>query len=220
MLQYRNTPLQGVGLSPAQILFGRELRDFLPFAPGKAGIRKEWRITADERDLALAKKHSVDLERLNANTKELLPLDIGQQVFCQNQTGNYPRRWEKTGVVIEKGQGPRQYLVRMDGSRRICLINRKFLRKMTAVADIPDPSPNIPDIPIMTQTTSNGKSPVVPVQEDEGHAVHTTREIQTPLQPVVDTPVYQITEGDRQQDMGPEQVQVGTERRYPVSSQK
>ena len=220
LLQYRNTPLQGVGLSPAQILFGRELRDFLPFAPGKAGIRKEWRITADERDLALAKKHSVDLERLNANTKELIPLDIGQQVFCQNQTGNYPRRWEKTGVVIEKGQGPRQYLVRMDGSRRICLINRKFLRKMTAVADIPDPNPNIPDTPVMTQTTSNGSAPIVPVQEDEGHAGHTTREIQTPLQPVVDTPVYQVTEENRQQDVGSEHGQVGTERRYPVRNRQ
>ena len=189
----------GVGLSPAQILFGRELRDFLPFAPGKAGIRKEWRITAD---------------------KELLPLDIGQQVFCHNQTGNYPRRWEKTGVVIEKGQGPRQYLVRMDGSRRICLINRKFLRKMTAVADIPDPSPHIPDTPVTTQTISNGNAPVVPVQEDEGHAVNTTTEIQTPLQPVVDTPVYQVTEENRQQDVGLEHDQVGTERRYPVRNRQ
>ena len=100
------------------------------------------------------------------------------------------------------------------------MINRKFLRKMTAVADIPDPSPNIPDIPVMTQTTSNGNAPVVPVQEDEGNAVHTTREIQTPLQPVVDTPVYQVTEENRQQDVGSEQGQVGTERRYPVRNRQ
>ena len=100
------------------------------------------------------------------------------------------------------------------------MINRKFLRKMTAVADIPDPSSNIPDIPAMTQTTNNGNAPVVPVQEDEGHAVHTTTEIQTPSQPVVDTPVYQVTEGNRQQDVGSEQVQVGTERRYPVRNRQ
>ena len=67
---------------------------------------------------------------------------------------------------------------------------------MTAVADIPDPSPDIPDLP---------------VQGDTGDAVHTTRDIQTPLQPVVDTPVYQETEENRQQDVGSEQGRVGTE---------
>ena len=30
LLQHRNTPLQGINLSPAQILYGRELKDCLP----------------------------------------------------------------------------------------------------------------------------------------------------------------------------------------------
>ena len=30
LLQYRNTPLQDLKLSPAQILYGRELRDCMP----------------------------------------------------------------------------------------------------------------------------------------------------------------------------------------------
>ena len=30
LLQHRNTPLQGNDLSPAQILYGRQLRDCLP----------------------------------------------------------------------------------------------------------------------------------------------------------------------------------------------
>ena len=88
LLQYRNTPLQGVGLSPAQILFGREIRDFFPFAPGKAGIRQEWRVTAEEREEALAKKHTANLESWNRNVKELPDLEIGQGVSVQNQTGN------------------------------------------------------------------------------------------------------------------------------------
>ena len=136
LLQYRNTPMQGINLSPAQILFGKEIRDFLPFAPGKAGIRSEWRITAEEREAALAKKHCLNLERLNSHVKELLPLKVGQSVFVQNQSGNYPLRWGKTGVVVEMGPGPRQYYVRMDGSRRVSLRNRKYLRKSTAVADV------------------------------------------------------------------------------------
>ena len=140
MLQYRNTKLQGLGVSPAQILFGRELRDFLPFAPGKGGIRKEWQIVAEEREIALARKHVRDMERLEAHTKELGELEIGQLVSVQNQVGNKPGRWDKTGVVVDKGAGPRQYLVRMDGSGRITLRNRRFLRKCSSFADSPYPS--------------------------------------------------------------------------------
>ena len=92
-------------------------------------------------------------------------MDIGQAVFCQNQTGNYPRRWSKTGVMIEKGAGPRQYRVRMDGSRRVCLINRKFLRKMTAVADMQDLSPD----PIHDQVTPS-HTPTVTQHTRGGHA--------------------------------------------------
>ena len=57
LLMFRNTPMQGVGLSPAQIVFGRELRDTMPFKPGKGAMHKEWMITAEDREKALAKRH-------------------------------------------------------------------------------------------------------------------------------------------------------------------
>ena len=41
LLMFRNTPMQGIGLSPAQIVFGRELRDTMPFKPGKEAMHKE-----------------------------------------------------------------------------------------------------------------------------------------------------------------------------------
>lgn len=155
LLQYRNTKLQGLGVSPAQILFGRELRDFLPFAPGKGGIRKEWQIVAEEREVALARKHVVDMERLEAHTKELGELEIGQSVSVQNQVGSKPGRWDKTGVVVEKGAGPRQYLVRMDGSGRITLRNRRFLRKCSSFADSPYPSVVVPESTPAQSRTQN-----------------------------------------------------------------
>ena len=52
LLQFRNTPLQGINLSPAQILYGRELKDCMPTLQDALTVRKEWRIAADERDLA------------------------------------------------------------------------------------------------------------------------------------------------------------------------
>ena len=36
LMQYRNTPLQGINLSPAQILLGRNIRDFFPFTNAKS----------------------------------------------------------------------------------------------------------------------------------------------------------------------------------------
>ena len=57
LLTHRNNPCPNTGLSPAQILFGRVLRDFLPIQPGKFSPRPEWRLAADRRAQALAKRH-------------------------------------------------------------------------------------------------------------------------------------------------------------------
>ena len=41
LLQYKNTPLLGVGYSPAQILFGHALKDALPTSPANLRYRAE-----------------------------------------------------------------------------------------------------------------------------------------------------------------------------------
>ena len=58
----------------------------------------------------------------------LQPLKVGERVFIENQTGNHPLRWDRTGLVIEVKQFD-QYAVRVDGSGRVTLRNGKFLRK-------------------------------------------------------------------------------------------
>ena len=136
LLMYRNTPMQGIRLSPSQIVFGRELRDTMPFKPGKGAMQKEWLITAKDIEKALAKRHHTNMEKLNEHVKELKELQVGQSVLVQNQSGNYGKRWARTGTVVETGPGPRQYAVRMDGSRNVSIRNRKFLRPFTGVADM------------------------------------------------------------------------------------
>ena len=42
MLTYRNTPVRGLNVSPAEILFNKKLRDGAPIIPGKYIPRKEW----------------------------------------------------------------------------------------------------------------------------------------------------------------------------------
>ena len=61
----------------------------------------EWIMIAEDREKALAKRAATNMERLSAGTKELPPLNVGDSVLVQNQTGNYPSRWDITGVVVE-----------------------------------------------------------------------------------------------------------------------
>ena len=71
-------------------------------------------------------------ENLSEHTKHLLPLKVGDNVLVQNQYGPHPKKWSKTGVIIEVRQFD-QYVLRIDGSGRVTLRNRKFLRKFNPV---------------------------------------------------------------------------------------
>ncbi len=71
-------------------------------------------------------------ERWTEHTKELPPLKVGDHVRLQNQVGLNPRKWDKTGQVVEVRQH-NQYIVKVDGSGRVTLRNRKYLRKYIAV---------------------------------------------------------------------------------------
>ena len=130
ILQYRNTPDRDTKVSPAQIVFGRALRDFTPMSSESYKPASVWRMTADYREAAMAKRHAIEREKLDQHTKKLKPLSIGDTVYIQNQFGNSPLKWDKSGRVIEV-RGFDQYLVKVDGSGRVTLRNRKHLRKFT-----------------------------------------------------------------------------------------
>ena len=130
MLQYRNTPDPDTGLSPAQVIFGRQIRDFTPVLPGKYKPSDEWKKTMERREEALSKRHTRAHERLSEHTARLPPLKVGDNVKIQNQSGNHPRRWNKTGVCVEVKQHD-QYVIKNDGSGRMTMRNRQFLRKFT-----------------------------------------------------------------------------------------
>ena len=127
LLQYRNTQLQDVGASPAQLLYGRRLRDHMPSFADALKMRPEWIQLAEDRERALAKRHLRSIESYNHNTRNLVDLKVGDHVLVQNQTGVHPTRWDKTGRVMEIHPHS-QYTVRMDGSGRCSTRNRRFLR--------------------------------------------------------------------------------------------
>ena len=75
-------------------------------------------------------------KRWSEHTKRLSPLAVGDHVRIQNQTGPYPTKWDKTGIVIEVRQFD-QYVIRIDGSSRMTTRNHKLMRKYLPVQTMP-----------------------------------------------------------------------------------
>ena len=141
LLQYRNTPIAGISMSPAYMMFGRQLRDALPTSPvtwepatmsyqDKYGPRSDvWKEIEQARELAHARKQAKVIERYNEKARPLTPLSVGDCVSIQNRSGTHPLRWDRTGRIVERLQH-RQYFVKADGSGRTLLRNRCHLRKI------------------------------------------------------------------------------------------
>ncbi|CAB4039373.1 translation initiation factor IF-2-like [Paramuricea clavata] len=136
ILQYRNTPDPNTNLSPAQCVFGRPIKDFIPILPGRYIPHPTCGDTLSAREQALRNCHMQASERWSEHTKRLPPLKVGDHVHIQNQTGPHPTKWDKTGVIVEVRQFD-QYIVRVDGSGRVTMRNRKFLRQYVPVGILP-----------------------------------------------------------------------------------
>ena len=104
MLQLRNTPDPDCSVSPAEIVFGRPIRDAFSFCNRREKfsnpeIRSDWRQAWALKELALRKRFARWSEGHNEHSKTLRPLRVGQRCFIQNQEGNYPKRWDCCGSV-------------------------------------------------------------------------------------------------------------------------
>ena len=153
ILQYRNTPIQGIGLSPAQLLLHRRLRDSIPSQSFLYKPYPEWIAAAQRRELILQKRNAKLVERYNRHTHNLCPLQAGDNVTIQNPLN---RRWNTTGKIIS-ALPERQYKIRVDGSGRITLRNRRFLKKCN-LKPTPTPIPSAtpgPRIPSTNATVTH-----------------------------------------------------------------
>ena len=74
------------------------------------------------------------------NYKEL---DVGTAVAIQNQSGNNPTKWDKTGIIIENKPNSK-VVIRVDGSRRITVRNRRFVKPIGDVQKHKLYSPGLP----------------------------------------------------------------------------
>ena len=144
LLQYRNTPLQHLGLSPSQVLFHRNLRDGIPTNPVSLKPNKLWLVAAKQREEAFAKRNHALVENYNRGVKDLPIIDIGADVMIQDVQNK--KRWNQFGTVVDRVQ--RKYTIRAHGSGRVITRNRRFIKRVTLgnlpILDMPVAADNIP----------------------------------------------------------------------------
>ena len=90
-------------------------------------VDSRWRNMWQKREEAMKDTFNRNLEKISLPARSLKPLAVGQYVIIQNQRGPHPLRWERTGVVVECKPFD-QYVIKVHGSNRLTLRNRRFLR--------------------------------------------------------------------------------------------
>jgi hypothetical protein len=116
MLQWAQTPMAPGRPSPAQIHYGRNLRDDLHNRVEPAVFSwselKQWKEASNDRVA----------QTYNRGAKKLEPLTVGTEVFvnCRNV-------W-RPGVITKVLEQPRAYSIRLHDTGRVIDRNRKFLR--------------------------------------------------------------------------------------------
>ena len=91
-----------------------------------------------EREKVLSVPNELTKSKYDVQAREKETLVKGDTVLCQNVR---TKKWDRSGVIVKVGDY-RQYLVKMDGSGRISLRNRRHLQKL---------APTDPNIPVNTQ---------------------------------------------------------------------
>ncbi|KAL5017694.1 hypothetical protein ScPMuIL_005222, partial [Solemya velum] len=127
ILEQRNTPRQDTGRCPAEMMFGRQTRSFLPHIV-KCDDAQGVKVKRESRKRSVKQSYDRKARRLSE-------IDIGQSVFFQHMEGKNWRLGQVTEIV-----GPRTYVIRgPDGG--VYRRNRVHMRPTKISPRIRDGSP-------------------------------------------------------------------------------
>ena len=118
LLIHVNTPKRPSGLTPSQLMFGRDLRDGVSLL--KDLLTPEHQAAIERRAQAI-KDHQLSL----AKADRLPPLAVGQRVAVQDPVS---KKWSKFGTIQEMKR-KRSYLIKIDNGP-VYWRNRKFLKPL------------------------------------------------------------------------------------------
>jgi transposase InsO family protein len=112
LLEYRTTPIEDIGLSPAQMLMGRRLNSKLP---SHRELLEPQSVDSRQVYSKLRSRQQVQKKYYDRGTRELPPLKPGDTVGVWNDMS---KTW-KTAQVIEKARAPRSYIVATEEGSRL-----------------------------------------------------------------------------------------------------
>ena len=184
LLDYRNTPIDGLEMSPAQMFLGRRLKTDLPTTTPLLEQTKTNKAELKLRmqTLQVKAKHNYDKHA----GRELKPLHEGDKVLIQNENKWIP------GEIQNKHASPRSYVVKANNGRRYRR-NRRHIRPTSANFEKPlsVKLPELPDTPSddppsNLETQEPDVVPVAPQQElEEPPGVTSPLRTQKTTEPVV-----------------------------------
>ena len=127
LLEFRNTPIYGINMSPSQLLMGRRTRTQLPV---NESLLKP---SHDSRKVqsALKKKQDTQKEHYDRGAKPLAELNPGDEIRVRNEN-----LWE-VGMIESKADTLRSYNISTDRDQRL-RGNRRQLMK-TKENRVPEP---------------------------------------------------------------------------------
>ena len=123
LLEWRNTP-KAHGKSPAELLFGCQLRSTVPSL--ERNLNPPWKAAIEKKIAELQAKSE---EYYNIGAKDLKELSVGDEVRIQDRVS---KRWIERGVVARKGRN-RDYFIELPNGR-MRWRNRRFIRPVQVPA--------------------------------------------------------------------------------------
>ncbi|XP_060079959.1 uncharacterized protein K02A2.6-like [Ylistrum balloti] len=129
LLEYRNSNIDELGLSPAQMFLGRRLKTTIPTSLPL--LKAEAFDKVREQLVKRQKKQQQSYDRHASGG--LQPLSPGDQVLLQQHPNTCRSEW-KHGTVIEKHKTPRSYVIR--SGNRAYRRNCRHLRPTRSKADL------------------------------------------------------------------------------------
>ena len=189
LLDFRNTPTEGIGTSPAQRLFGRRTKTLLP-TPTKLLEPLGAQNVTDK----LRRNKSKQEHYYNQGTKELVPLKPGDSVRIKPSAGR--KRWVKADV--DNQVNIRSYKVTTEQGQTYRR-NRRHLRLIPEAVNV-ELSPPI----LSTEEPKAGQEETCPTPQNTSSQPEQPFPVRQPVQPSPQTAVERPAQVTQSSDKSPQ----------------